>query len=102
MRTGPIRGHQHCVRSSTSRRASLRALLSRPAYRRLWVARMVSQVGDVAQFTTLALLIVALTGSGLGVTHGATAKRTAVGVDREDLATLPGQSRGPVELQESA
>ncbi len=32
------------------------------------MARTVSQVGDVAQFTTLALLLVALTGSGLGVT----------------------------------
>ncbi len=34
--------------------------------------------------------------------HGATAKRTAVGVDPEDLADVPGQTRGPVELQESA
>lgn len=47
--------------------AGLRVLLRRPAYRRLWLARTISQVGDVAQFTTLALLIVALTGSGLGV-----------------------------------
>ncbi len=45
----------------------LHRLLRRPAYRRLWLARTVSQVGDVAQFTTLALLLVALTGSGLGV-----------------------------------
>jgi len=45
----------------------MRHLLSRPAYRRLWLARTVSQVGDVAQFTTLGLLLVALTGSGLGV-----------------------------------
>ena len=45
----------------------LRGLLARPAYRQLWVARTVSQVGDVAQFTTLALLLVHLTGSGLGV-----------------------------------
>jgi len=44
-----------------------RQLLSRPAYRRLWLARTISQVGDVAQFTTLALLLIALTGSGLGV-----------------------------------
>jgi MFS family permease len=49
------------------RRLGLRQLLARPAYRRLWLARTVSQVGDVAQFTTLALLLVALTGSGLGV-----------------------------------
>lgn len=38
-----------------------------PAFRRLWLARTVSQIGDVAQFTTLALLLVALTSSGLGV-----------------------------------
>ncbi len=46
---------------------NLRALLRRPAYRRLWLARTISQVGDVAQFTTLGLLLIALTGSGLGV-----------------------------------
>lgn len=51
----------------TPGRGDLRTLLRRPAYRRLWVARTVSQVGDVAQFTTLALLLVAVTGSGLGV-----------------------------------
>lgn len=45
----------------------LRGLLAQPAYRRLFAARTVSQVGDVAQFTTLALLIVLQTGSGLGV-----------------------------------
>lgn len=38
-----------------------------PCYRRLWAARTVSQLGDVAQFTTLALLLLDLTGSGLGV-----------------------------------
>ena len=46
---------------------TLRGLLGRPGYRRLWLSRTVSQVGDVAQFTTLALLLIALTGSGLGV-----------------------------------
>lgn len=51
----------------TTTRSGLRKLLGQPAYRRLWLARTVSQVGDVAQFTTLALLLVALTGSGLGV-----------------------------------
>ena len=35
-------------------RPGLRSLLTQPAYRRLWTARTVSQVGDVAQFTTLA------------------------------------------------
>ena len=48
-------------------RPSLRSLLAQPPYRRLWTARTISQVGDVAQFTTLALLVVMLTGSGLGV-----------------------------------
>ena len=48
-------------------RPGLRRLVAQPAYRRLWTARTVSQVGDVAQFTTLALLVVTLTGSGLGV-----------------------------------
>lgn len=42
-------------------------MLTRPAYRRLWAARTVSQAGDVAQFTTLALLVLHLTASGLGV-----------------------------------
>ncbi len=46
----------------TTSRRGLGGLLSRPAYQRLWLARTVSQVGDVAQFTTLALLLVALTG----------------------------------------
>ena len=41
--------------------------MTRPGYRRLWAARTVSQWGDVAQFTTLALLVLHLTGSGLGV-----------------------------------
>lgn len=48
-------------------RPGLRGLLRQPAYRRLWMARTISSVGDVAQFTTLALLILMLTGSGLGV-----------------------------------
>ncbi len=42
-------------------------VLSNPAYRRLWVARTVSQWGDIAQFTAVALLVFHLTGSGLGV-----------------------------------
>jgi MFS family permease len=48
-------------------RAGLRSVLTRPGYRRLWAARTVSQAGDVVQFTTLALLVYRLTGSGLGV-----------------------------------
>jgi MFS family permease len=42
-------------------------MLSSPAYRGLWAARTVSQWGDIAQFTALALLVFHLTGSGLGV-----------------------------------
>ncbi|GAC1611486.1 MAG: MFS transporter [Mycobacteriales bacterium] len=54
------------------------ALLHRPGYRRLWAARTVSQIGDVAQFTTLALLLVTLTGSALGVTGAVVAEIAAV------------------------
>jgi MFS family permease len=57
----------HCHRRSADRSNGLRAVLARPGYRRLWGARTVSQCGDVAQFTTLALLVLHLTGSGLGV-----------------------------------
>jgi len=56
----------------------LRGLLARPGYRRLWIARTVSQVGDVAQFTTLALLLVHLTGSAVGVTGAVLAEIAAV------------------------
>lgn len=53
---------------------TVRALLGRPGYRRLWIARTASQVGDVAQFTTLGLLLLALTGSGLGVSGAVVAE----------------------------
>jgi MFS family permease len=43
------------------------SVLASPAYRRLWAARTVSQWGDIAQFTALALLVFHLTRSGLGV-----------------------------------
>jgi MFS family permease len=55
------------VTAPADARPGLRRLLGQPAYRKLWAARTISQIGDVAQFTTLALLIVMLTGSGLGV-----------------------------------
>jgi MFS family permease len=42
-------------------------VLANSAYRRLWAARTVSQWGDIAQFTAVALLVFRLTGSGLGV-----------------------------------
>lgn len=45
----------------------LRTVIARPGYRRLWAARTISQVGDIAQFTTVALLAFHLTASGLGV-----------------------------------
>ncbi len=50
-----------------SRPGGLGSVLARPGYRRLWATRTVSQSGDVAQFTTLALLVLHLTGSGLGL-----------------------------------
>ncbi|MBA2507235.1 MAG: MFS transporter, partial [Nocardioidaceae bacterium] len=52
----------------------MRSVLARPGYRRLFAARTVSQVGDIAQFTTIALLIYELTGSGIGVSGVALAE----------------------------
>lgn len=43
------------------------SVFARPQYRRLWAARTVSQWGDVVQFTTVALLVLHLTHSGVGV-----------------------------------
>ena len=59
-------------------RPRAKGLLAQPGYRRLWTARTVSQVGDVAQFTTLALLLVHLTGSAVGVTGAVLAEIAAV------------------------
>ena len=59
-------GHHDGVTAGAGPRPGLRALLAQPTYRRLWTARTISQVGDVAQFTTLALLVVMLTGSACG------------------------------------
>jgi MFS family permease len=50
------------------RRPGLRAVLARPAYRRLWAAQTVSRWGDVFNTVALAVLVFGLTGSGLGVT----------------------------------
>lgn len=49
-------------------RTGLRAVLARPAYRRLWTAQTVSRWGDVFHVVALAVLVFRLTGSGLGVT----------------------------------
>lgn len=49
-------------------RRGLRAVLARPAYRRLWTAQAVSRWGDVFNTVALAVLVFQLTGSGLGVT----------------------------------
>jgi MFS family permease len=49
-------------------RTGLRAVLARPAYRRLWTAQTVSRWGDVFNTVALAVLVFQLTGSGLGVT----------------------------------
>jgi MFS family permease len=48
-------------------KSSLRRLLCQPSYRRLWVARTVSQWGDAFNTVALALLVYSLTGSGIGV-----------------------------------
>ena len=54
---------------NTQRPASgLRGVFASPAYRRLWAARTVSQWGDVFATVALALLVLRLTGSALGVT----------------------------------
>ncbi len=50
------------------------SVLASPGYRRLWAARTVSQCGDIAQFTALALLVFQLTGSGLGVSGAVVAE----------------------------
>lgn len=42
-------------------------VFARPGYRRLWMARTVSQWGNIAQFTTVTLLVLHMTGSGVGV-----------------------------------
>ena len=48
-------------------RTTMASLLRQAPYRRLWVARTVSQWGDAFNTVALALLVYALTGSGLGV-----------------------------------
>lgn len=53
--------------TAAPRLGGLRTVLVRPGYRRLWAARTVSQCGDVVQFTTLALLVLHLTGTGIGL-----------------------------------
>jgi hypothetical protein len=53
--------------SMVADRITLRGLLHQPLYRRLWAARTVSQWGDAFNTVALALLVYALTGSGLGV-----------------------------------
>jgi hypothetical protein len=46
------------------------AVFARPAYRRLWMARTVSQCGDIFATVALSLLVFDLTGSALGVSGG--------------------------------
>ncbi|WP_035781768.1 MFS transporter, partial [Arthrobacter sp. H14] len=48
-------------------RTSFSALIRQKSYRRLWVARTVSQWGDAFNTVALALLVYSLTGTGLGV-----------------------------------
>jgi len=55
------------VSATTNRGAGLRAVFTHPGYRRLWTARTASQAGDVFNTIALSLLVLQLTGSGLGV-----------------------------------
>ena len=56
----------------------LRQVLGQPNYRWLWAARTASQCGDVVQFTALALLLLELTGSAVGVSGVVLAEVLAV------------------------
>lgn len=60
-------GSERKLTVAMAERTTLRALLRRPPYRRLWIARTVSQWGDAFNTVALALLVYGLTGSGLGV-----------------------------------
>ncbi len=53
--------------SMADQQTALSGLLREPGYRRLWVARTVSAWGDAFNTVAVALLVYALTGSGLGV-----------------------------------
>lgn len=66
------------ILAGTPRRPGLSAVFAVPGYRRFWAARTISQAGDVAQFTTLALLVLHLTGSGTGVSGAVLAEIAAV------------------------
>lgn len=55
-------------------RTTVAALLREAPYRRLWVARTVSQWGDAFSTVALALLVYSLTGSGLGVSGAVVAE----------------------------
>lgn len=62
--TGPARPSHD---GSPPSRSGLSGVFALPGYRRLWAARTISQWGDVAASVALALLVLQLTGSGLGV-----------------------------------
>lgn len=51
----------------TDRGPGLRSVFANSGYRRLWAARTSSQCGDIFSTVALALLVLQLTGSGLGV-----------------------------------
>ncbi len=81
-------------------RTSLRELLRQPVYRRLWIARTVSQWGDAFNTVALALLVYSLTGSGLGVSGVVLAEILPVLAlaavarrDRRPAAAGPGDDR---------
>jgi multisubunit Na+/H+ antiporter MnhG subunit len=51
-----------------ARRPGLAAVLTNPAYRRLFAAQTVSRWGDTFNLVALVVLVFRLTGSGLGLT----------------------------------
>jgi len=59
---------------TTAKRPGLRAVLARPAYRRLFAAQTISRWGDTFNTIALVVLVFRLTGSGLGVTGAVVAE----------------------------
>src|SRR5215217_1629180 len=66
--TPPAAHTGHHSAMTTAKRPGLRAVLARPAYRRLFAAQTISRWGDTFNTVALVVLVFRLTGSGLGVT----------------------------------
>jgi len=69
-RIHPLRQIGPTMSAASNGRVGLRTVFARPGYRRLWRARTASQAGDVfhtVALSLLVLLVLRLTGSGLGI-----------------------------------